>query len=565
MAVIVTKTFTTVCPGELKDAINANPSIGPNLEQIVYAGGATTDFYFASALSGPEDTELDSVLAGWSCPSIPTETGDGVVNDSGGPDADTMWSSEKITNDFVNTSGDNMTGTLNITTTGSTDQLVLDSSTATTHWEVNAGRSGFFDQWLLFKNENESDSFSFAITNSGQFRGKKGSAGAPTYSFYSFGGDPDGSNYGMSFQPSGPKSLVLSSEGIPRLRVEEDGTLNVAGTANYETLVLADDDIPNKKYVDDKLGDSYYFDAYDNAGGQTFTTGTITVNIDTVRENTGFSLASDVVTVINSGLYIIAFRVSTEISSGSARSTSKAWLELDTGGGFSEVDGSRGFMYNRNSTAGDNSCSITVVLDLSAGDQLRIRANRIAGGAALITQADGSGITITPVGANGPPGPPGSGSEINIEDSGTPVAGTPHSILNFVNASVTNVDGDTVDIDVGKTIRLGHTWAISGEIKVPSGDDDFIIPFFVSLPSGQTAKIAKCRYKINSGTSVTCKLQKNDVDVTGFTGMSITTTAATTDASDVTLADDDKVALVVTGVSGSPTNMTFTLFIDYTV
>jgi prefoldin subunit 5 len=114
-----------------------------------------------------------------------------------------------------------------------------------------------------------------------------------------------------------------------------------------------------------------------------------------------------------------------------------------------------------------------------------------------------------------------------------------------------------------KVIRIGHTYAIPGEIKVPSGDTNYVIPFFVSLVTGQTAKLAKCRYRINSGTSVTCKLQKNGADITGYTGMSVTTTTAQTDADDVTLADNDMLALIVTAVSGTPKNMTFTLFIDY--
>ena len=37
---------------------------------------------------------------------------------------------------------------------------------------------------------------------------------------------------------------------IPRFYIRSDGTLEV-GAPNYETLVTADDDIPNKKYVDD--------------------------------------------------------------------------------------------------------------------------------------------------------------------------------------------------------------------------------------------------------------------------------------------------------------------------
>lgn len=123
----------------------------------------------------------------------------------------------------------------------------------------------------------------------------------------------------------------------------------------------------------------------------------------------------------------------------------------------------------------------------------------------------------------------------------------------------------TADITINKTVRVAHTWAISGEIKVPSGDTDFICPMIVKLPTGQTGKLVSCRYKINSGTSVTIKITKNGTDATGFTSMSVGTTVAETDPTDVTLADNDVLVPVVTAVSGTPKNMSFTIFIDYTV
>lgn len=116
----------------------------------------------------------------------------------------------------------------------------------------------------------------------------------------------------------------------------------------------------------------------------------------------------------------------------------------------------------------------------------------------------------------------------------------------------------------GSTIRVGKTYAIAGEIKVPAGQTDFIVPFFVSLGAGQTADLVKVRHQINAGTSVTCKLQKNAVDITGFTGISVTTTPADTNPTDVALANNDEIALVVTAVAGTPQNMTFTIFIEHT-
>jgi len=116
-----------------------------------------------------------------------------------------------------------------------------------------------------------------------------------------------------------------------------------------------------------------------------------------------------------------------------------------------------------------------------------------------------------------------------------------------------------------KKIVIPHTWAIQGEIKVPSGDDNYIPPFFVPVPPGQTAKLIKARHRINSGTSVTVKLTKNGEDISGWTDISVTTTSTTTDAADVTFSDGDALAPVVTAADGSPENMTFTVWLEYEV
>ena len=48
---------------------------------------------------------------------------------------------------------------------------------------------------------------------------------------------------------AGETSIAVG--GTLRFEVETDGTLNVGNTTNYEAQVTSDDDIPNKKYVDD--------------------------------------------------------------------------------------------------------------------------------------------------------------------------------------------------------------------------------------------------------------------------------------------------------------------------
>ena len=76
--------------------------------------------------------------------------------------------------------------------------------------------------------------------------GNSGTAAAPAYPF------TNQSTLGMYY--GGSANLMFSTDSTARLEIESDGTLNVAGTTDYEDLVLADDDIPNKKYVDDEIG-----------------------------------------------------------------------------------------------------------------------------------------------------------------------------------------------------------------------------------------------------------------------------------------------------------------------
>jgi hypothetical protein len=120
-------------------------------------------------------------------------------------------------------------------------------------------------------------------------------------------------------------------------------------------------------------------------------------------------------------------------------------------------------------------------------------------------------------------------------------------------------------LGLDKIIRIGHTWGIAGSVLVAAGDTDYIVPYFVSVATGQTAKLAKARFRINSGTSVSVKLQKNGVDIAGYTALSITPATSEVDAADVTLADNDTLSLVVTAVVGGPKNMSVTLFIDHYV
>lgn len=112
------------------------------------------------------------------------------------------------------------------------------------------------------------------------------------------------------------------------------------------------------------------------------------------------------------------------------------------------------------------------------------------------------------------------------------------------------------------TFDTVHSWTVGGDIAVASGDTNYIPPFFVMNATGQTVSLARVRHRINSGTSATCDIEVNGTPV--IEDIDVTTTTTTTDPADIELSDGDEVALVVTAVSGSPKNMTFTVVLKHT-
>ena len=265
------------------------------------------------------------------------------------------------------------------------------------------------------------------------------------------------------------------------------GSLNSDVTINLDIPNLTEDLSPNgyivfydnasteyKKALIDNLpssgggsgnGDPIVIDVYDNTGNQTTTSATgTTLNIDTIRKNTGqFSLSNDVITINESGTYSIHYRISTRILSGGNRSISSGWLQIDTGSGFATVDGSMVYMYNRTSTMSENTGSATVILDLFSGNSLRLQFNRVAGTDSIQTIQDSSGITISKINSSvvGPQGPAGSGSTINVELNNSVISGSPFEVLNFIGAeSVVQNGADPTQVDI--TLSNSNNQSIFG-------------------------------------------------------------------------------------------------------
>lgn len=131
------------------------------------------------------------------------------------------------------------------------------------------------------------------------------------------------------------------------------------------------------------------FDVYDNVGLQTFTSGAITVNLDTIRKDTGrgvFSLASDQVTINVTGTYVFTYRLSIKAT----ESSSRGFLEKNS----VEVDGTSAYTNHQKDATRYNTVTMVAIIDVVAGDVFRLRAVRESGSTTQKTVADGCSLTI---------------------------------------------------------------------------------------------------------------------------------------------------------------------------
>jgi hypothetical protein len=127
-----------------------------------------------------------------------------------------------------------------------------------------------------------------------------------------------GANNIFEIGPSavGASLALMSGNASTKLVIESDGTLNVSNVTDYETLVTDDDDIPNKKYVDDAATlvttESFYYTA---TASQTTFTG---------ADNNG-----DVLSYVVGGVYVYLNGVL--LSPDDYTATSGSSVVLDTG------------------------------------------------------------------------------------------------------------------------------------------------------------------------------------------------------------------------------------------
>jgi hypothetical protein len=104
-----------------------------------------------------------------------------------------------------------------------------------------------------------------------------------------------------------------------------------------------------------------------------------------------------------------------------------------------------------------------------------------------------------------------------------------------------------------------HTWAVAGDITAVTLPCMFVLTGNTS-GYNEVVEFGRYRAKINSGTSVDVKFQKNGVDIPS-SSQTITTAKQTITAFTAnTMVNEDELTVVTSSPSGSPVNLSVTAF-----
>ena len=150
-------------------------------------------------------------------------------------------------------------------------------------------------------------------------------------------------------------------------------------------------------------------------------------------------------------------------------------------------------------------------------------------------------------GAQGPKGDPGATGA-----TGPAGAQGPQGV-----AGPTGATGPQGAAGVTRPFRLGHTWALVGDVTALTTLPSMFIP----MNGTQAAQLIGVRAKLASGTSVGVQVKRNGANLGAV--ITVTPTTATT-AFAQALAADDELTFVLSSPVGTPTHLSLTLYVEHT-
>jgi len=297
------------------------------------------------------------------------------------------------------------------------------------------------------------------------------------------------------------------------------------------------------------------FYAYDNVGNIDISSGWTDITLDNeVKEDAPYTHAADSaeVTIGEDGWYEITYSISTWITDTSTnRSDSEARLMLNG----SEIEGTRGGMYNRQNNSDLANASVTRIIELSDTDVIKLQAQQNSGSATVSTYPDGVSLSIRKLlDGTGGGGTGGGGSVASEYTDGTTVTcGTSDTTL-LTHAS--SIDGSS-EILVQANVHFREAAGGDATGTIDAGDLKLKRNGTTIYSSDQDVQISESEKGQNQGYSFSYK------DTSPGDSPTYTVTCAT-NAANIAVGDADLFLLQTDAAAASSSVPDFYYFEDTT-
>lgn len=365
-------------------------------------------------------------------------------------------------------------------------------------------------------------------------------------------------NYGRQASQGSGNSAVrvaVSASAGDKFRVASRG--NSGSTTNFEVrpgfagLTISDAQVSlNEPEI--IINERKLLYIYEGTGGQSIGTDTV-ITFDTdqlVDPEFSFTGGGSEVTFNEDGTYEITYVVSIHALSGgtggSARGSADTWAEADTGGGFTEIPGTRAMQYVRGSVFGGVTTQ-TFIRDYVVGDKIRVVADDTAGDSPQTVKPDGASLTVRDARASGQTGAAGPAGDTGGSDVDAIVGGAGIVVTSGSNETVIDghlryqksendaiIGGDNVTVVSGAetiTISSIDTDTISDAIiggvgvTVTSGSNEITIDGHLRYQKNENDSIIAGHGAVVTSGSNTITIDTfddNDVDSITASGVTVT-------------------------------------------
>ncbi|MEN8958267.1 MAG: hypothetical protein ABF242_10645, partial [Flavobacteriales bacterium] len=170
------------------------------------------------------------------------------------------------------------------------------------------------------------------------------------------------------------------------LDLDEIGTVDSLSHLRTDTLSIHQGNSVSKVALANTMAE-----IFDVSGGFTLTNTHANITLATAGiVDANYSTTTNSITVTNGGRYKISYRVTTDMNGGNNRTETEYRATLNN----AVIPGTAASNYHRNDGIGASTATVVKVVQLAAGDIIRVQGRRVSGIGVMRTKANGSSLLI---------------------------------------------------------------------------------------------------------------------------------------------------------------------------